>query len=175
MAINVRNNFQSDWSIAISGIAGPNGGSEVKPVGRVEFFIQGDNLHKSIQENSGIEMILINSGYGNRGFWICPDCGRVEIDTPRGFNTNSDGHFRPYVPDKDILSFDGAEKDWGQALVALDGDTTAMLDGLRDYLWNINGKINIDNIIKSYFRDNGYDFDTSEEEDEEDDWDDDDW
>ena len=81
----------------------------------------------------------------------------------------------PYVPDKDILSFDGAEKDWGQALVALDGDTTAMLDGLRDYLWNINGKINIDNIIKSYFRDNGYDFDTSEEEDEEDDWDDDDW
>ena len=80
----------------------------------------------------------------------------------------------PYVPDKSIVSIDGAEKDWGRELVTLDGDTTAMLNGLRDYLWNINGKTNIDNIVKSYFRDNGYDFDSIDEEDE-DDWGDDDW
>ena len=53
MALNIRNNFRSDWSIAISGVAGPNGGTEIKPVGLVEFFIQGEKLHESIQENFG--------------------------------------------------------------------------------------------------------------------------
>ena len=82
----------------------------------------------------------------------------------------------PYVPDKSILAFDGAENDWGKELVALDGDTTAMLNGLRDYLWNIDGKTNIDNIIKSYFKENGYDFDSiDEDEDEDEDWGDEDW
>ena len=89
----------------------------------------------------------------------------------------------PYIPDSEILSFEGAESDWGKALVALGGDTTAMLDGLRDYLWSIKGKSNIDDIIKSYFDENGYDFDSAGEDSEgddewedEDDWgDDEDW
>ena len=88
----------------------------------------------------------------------------------------------PYVPDKEVLSADGAERDWGKALVALDGDTLAMLEGLRDYLWNINGSTNIDNIIKAYFDEHGYDFDSASDDeyeddgdwDDEDDWDDDD-
>ena len=83
----------------------------------------------------------------------------------------------PYIPDSEILSMEGAENDWGQALVALNGDTTDMLNGLRDYLWDIKGDVNIDALIKSYFLENGYDFDnigTDEEyDDEDDDWGDD--
>ena len=86
----------------------------------------------------------------------------------------------PYIPDSEILSMEGAETDWGQALVALDGDTTEMLNGLRDYLWNIKGDVNIDALIKNYFLENGYDFDNTgsdeEYDDEEyDDEDGDDW
>ena len=88
----------------------------------------------------------------------------------------------PYVPDSEILSMKGAENDWGSALVALDGDTTDMLNGLRDYLWNIKGDVNIDALIKNYFLENGYDFDNTgsddEYDDEDDDWgddEDDDW
>ena len=55
-----------------------------------------------------------------------------------------------------------------------------MLNGLRDYLWDIKGNTNIDGLIKEYFSENGYDFDIDDEsdyEDEDDDWgeDDDDW
>ena len=77
----------------------------------------------------------------------------------------------PYVPDREILSMNGAETDWGKDLIALDGDTTAMLNGLRDYLWNIQGETNIDGLIKAYFKENGYDFDSdSDDYDDEDDW-----
>ena len=83
-----------------------------------------------------------------------------------------------YVPDSEILSMEGAESDWGKALVAIDGDTIAMLDGLRDYL-NIKGPTNIDAQIKAYFAENGYDFDSESGDEYEDDdsWDDDedDW
>ena len=82
----------------------------------------------------------------------------------------------PYVPDSEILSLENAENDWGKALVILNGDTTAMLNGLRDYLWNIEGKTNIDSLIKAYFAANGYDFDSdavNDYEDDDDDWDED--
>ena len=78
----------------------------------------------------------------------------------------------PYVPDKSVLAAPGAENDWGEALVELDGDTLAMLNGLRDYLWDIKGAANIDEIIKDYFDEHGYDFDSG---DESDDYEDDDW
>ena len=39
MAINVRNTLKSNWSIAVSGIAGPSGGSEYKPIGLVYISI----------------------------------------------------------------------------------------------------------------------------------------
>ena len=35
MAINAKQELNSDWSIAISGIAGPSGGNKEKPVGLV--------------------------------------------------------------------------------------------------------------------------------------------
>ena len=45
MAINVREKLCADWAISISGIAGPKGGSEVKPVGLVHISIVGPNNH----------------------------------------------------------------------------------------------------------------------------------
>ena len=45
MAINVKKKLGSDWAIAISGIAGPNGGSQDKPVGLVYIAISGPNNH----------------------------------------------------------------------------------------------------------------------------------
>ena len=47
-----------------------------------------------------------------------------------------------------------------------------MLQGLRDYIYNIQGKSDISDIVKEYFKTNGYNFD-SEDDKEEDDWDDD--
>ncbi len=47
MAINVKNKLGADWAIAISGIAGPNGGTKEKPVGLVYISIAGPNNHIS--------------------------------------------------------------------------------------------------------------------------------
>jgi len=44
MAINVKEKLGADWAIAISGIAGPNGGSQDKPVGLVYISISGPIL-----------------------------------------------------------------------------------------------------------------------------------
>ncbi|MBL51707.1 MAG: hypothetical protein CMG57_07100 [Candidatus Marinimicrobia bacterium] len=86
----------------------------------------------------------------------------------------------PYLPDQETLAADGGREIMGDALVKLDGDTTAMLDGLRDYIWDIKGETNIDKLIKNYFDRNGYDFDIAgednyEEDEEDEGWDDDDW
>ena len=43
MAINAKEKLNSDWSIAISGIAGPSGGNKEKPVGLVYISIAGPN------------------------------------------------------------------------------------------------------------------------------------
>jgi nicotinamide-nucleotide amidase len=45
MAINVKNRLVADWAIAVSGIAGPNGGTQEKPVGLVYISIAGPNNH----------------------------------------------------------------------------------------------------------------------------------
>ena len=47
MAINVKAKLNADWAIAISGIAGPNGGTQEKPVGLVFISIAGPNNHIS--------------------------------------------------------------------------------------------------------------------------------
>ena len=47
MAINVKEKLGADWAISISGIAGPNGGSQDKPVGLVYISISGPNNYIS--------------------------------------------------------------------------------------------------------------------------------
>lgn len=41
--------FNADYAIAVSGIAGPNGGSENKPVGTVVIGIMGKNSEKNVE------------------------------------------------------------------------------------------------------------------------------
>jgi hypothetical protein len=79
----------------------------------------------------------------------------------------------PYLPTSDILSVDGAEGTWGKDLVDLNGDTDLMLRGLTDYLYSIQGKIDISDYVREYFKANGYDFNSGDEDDDEDDWDED--
>ena len=45
MAINVKNRLGADWAIATSGIAGPSGGTQEKPVGLVYISIAGPSNH----------------------------------------------------------------------------------------------------------------------------------
>jgi len=43
MAIGLKKILKSDWGISISGIAGPEGGSDAKPIGLVHISIIGPN------------------------------------------------------------------------------------------------------------------------------------
>ena len=74
----------------------------------------------------------------------------------------------PYIPDSLTLSLDNALQTWGGDVLALNADRNKMLEGLRDYILTIDGEIDIDNIIKEYFKENGYDFDSQEEDEFED-------
>lgn len=51
MASSVRIKLSSDWSVAITGIAGPSGGSPEKPVGTVWFAVSGPQIEKSVCKN----------------------------------------------------------------------------------------------------------------------------
>ena len=75
----------------------------------------------------------------------------------------------PYLPDEDLLSLPGAVSDWEEHVLQLKGNKEAMLEGLRDYVYVIPGKIDITKEIQNYFKKNGYDFE-DEDEDEDEDW-----
>ncbi|KGG16672.1 Molybdopterin binding motif [Prochlorococcus sp. MIT 0602] len=54
MALGALQKFQADWSIAISGVAGPSGGTPTKPIGLVELCIASPKGIQSTQENFGV-------------------------------------------------------------------------------------------------------------------------
>lgn len=57
MACGVRKKMGSDWSLAVSGIAGPDGGSINVPVGRVCFGVAGPGVEYAEQQQfSGVRL-----------------------------------------------------------------------------------------------------------------------
>ena len=67
--------------------------------------------------SKGIELILINSGYNNRGYFLCPDCGRTEIkNTKPFFGPNGQGHHRPYAPGGNIRGLSDEQKEAAKEL-----------------------------------------------------------
>ena len=53
MARGVQMKFKVNWAISVSGIAGPTGGSKLKPVGLVNFCIKGPKTLITWEENFG--------------------------------------------------------------------------------------------------------------------------
>ena len=72
----------------------------------------------------------------------------------------------PYLPSADLLQMQAAT--WGPELVNLNGDVEQMLEGIRDYIFTIQGDKDISIIVRDYFKQNGYDFNSTNEEEEED-------
>ena len=67
---------------------------------RLGIYSSKENLEDA---SKGVELILINSGFNNRGYLLCPDCGRMEIKNIGKFyrkvgTLTEPGHHRPYAP-----------------------------------------------------------------------------
>ena len=58
----------------------------------------------------------------------------------------------PYVPTDDLLTASDATSIWGKDLVKLKGDQDAMIEGLRDVIMDIPGKVDLTREIKKYFK-----------------------
>lgn len=53
MAQGAARALKSDWAVAVTGIAGPSGGSPEKPVGFVCFAVVGPNVDKAVEQRFG--------------------------------------------------------------------------------------------------------------------------
>ena len=77
MAHGVRRQLKTDWSVAITGIAGPSGGTPTKPVGTVCIAIAGPDFEDSRKElfsgdRKGIQQASVDYSVN----WLCEILGR---------------------------------------------------------------------------------------------------
>lgn len=72
MARGVRRQFKTDWSVAVTGIAGPTGGTLGKPVGTVCFAIAGPSFEGSRKEYfSGDRKAIQSASVDYSVNWLC--------------------------------------------------------------------------------------------------------
>ena len=61
---------------------------------------------------------------------------------------------------------DSALDTWGKDIMNLGGNREEMLEALTEYIYAIEGKKDITTLVKEYFKINGYDFESEEDEDD---------
>jgi nicotinamide-nucleotide amidase len=72
MACGARRQLKTDWSVAITGIAGPSGGTPSKPVGTVCIAIAGPNFEESRKEIfSGDRKAIQQESVDFSVRWLC--------------------------------------------------------------------------------------------------------
>lgn len=78
MAHGVRRQLKTDWSVAITGIAGPTGGTPGKPVGTVCVAIAGPNFEDSRKEFfSGGRKAIQQASVDYSVNWLCEVLDKV--------------------------------------------------------------------------------------------------
>lgn len=77
----------------------------------------------------------------------------------------------PYLPVDEVLS--EVRVNWGEAVAQLHPSKEALLEGLTDYLWGIEGPLDVSEIVKIHLQEQGYGFIIEDEE--EDEWGDEEW
>jgi nicotinamide-nucleotide amidase len=75
MAHGVRRQLKTDWSVAITGIAGPSGGTPQKPVGTVCLALVGPGFEDSRREHfSGDRKAIQQAAVNHAVEWLCTEC-----------------------------------------------------------------------------------------------------
>nr|WP_295900060.1 CinA family protein [uncultured Bdellovibrio sp.] len=78
MAHGVRRQLKTDWSVAITGIAGPTGGTPTKPVGTVCIAIAGPGFEDSRKEFfSGDRKAIQQTSVDYSVRWLCEVLDKV--------------------------------------------------------------------------------------------------
>lgn len=79
MAHGVRRQLKTEWSVAITGIAGPSGGTPTKPVGTVCFAVSGPNFEEARKKYfSGNRKDIQTASVDFAVQWLCEALGAEE-------------------------------------------------------------------------------------------------